>query len=97
MTTKATKPADVHPREVAKRLGVSRGMLRRCGQDFSRTVEQIADLLSEKPQWLIDGQAATAARKQQQRNAAALRESHHHQESDRAQRMLWAYKDGHAG
>ncbi|MFF4888552.1 DUF5997 family protein [Micromonospora chersina] len=97
MTTKAAKPADVHPREVAKRLGVSRGTLRRCGQDFSRTVEEIADLLSDRPQWLIDGQAAAAARKQQQRDAAALRERRDQQESDRAQRMLWAYKGGCGG
>lgn len=83
-----------HPREVAKKLGVSRATLRRCDQDFGRTAGQIADLTAEQPQWLVDGRAAAAAGKQEQREIGARRERRYEKEAARAQRMLEAYKDG---
>jgi hypothetical protein len=88
------KPEVLHPREVARGLGVSRRALRRCGEDVSRTVEQIAALIAEQPRWLIEGRAATAARKQDQRELGARRKSREPKETARAQRMLDAYKDG---
>lgn len=94
MPTKQDKTGVLHPREVARRLGVSRATLRRCEQDVSRTVEQVADLLAEQPQWLVEGRAATAARKQEQRDLGARRERREQKETDRAQRILDAYKDG---
>ncbi|WP_433304979.1 DUF5997 family protein [Actinoplanes sp. CA-030573] len=87
-------PQNLHPREVARRLGVSRGTLRRCGEDGNRTVEQIAALIDEQPQWLIEGRAATASRKQQQRELGARRERREQKATADAQRMLDAYKDG---
>jgi hypothetical protein len=89
-----TRDGCLHPREVASRLGVRRATLRRCGQDVGRTVEQIADLLTEQPQWLIEGRAATAVSKQLQGEAVGRREMRDQRETDRAQRMLDAYQDG---
>lgn len=89
-----TREGRIHPREVARRLGVSRATLRRCGQDVGRTVEQIAALLTEQPRWLVEGRAATATRKQEQQDLAARRDGRDLREAARAQRMLDAHKDG---
>jgi hypothetical protein len=94
MPTELDKSPTLHPREVARQPGVSRGTLRRCGQDVGRTVEQIADRLTEQPEGLTEARAATAARKQQQRDVVARREMPDQRATDRAQRMLWADKDG---
>lgn len=94
MPTNPAEPGVLHPRDVARGLGVSRGTLRRCGQDVSRTVEQIAALLAERPQWLTEGRAATAARKREQRELGARGERREQKEMARAQRMLDTDKDG---
>jgi Family of unknown function (DUF5997) len=53
MTVMANRDAVLHPRQAAAALGVSRGALRRAGQDRCYSPAEIADLRADPPRWLI--------------------------------------------
>ena len=93
MTAMASRDAVLHPRRAAAALGVSRGALRRAGQDRSYSGAEIADLRADPPEWLIAGREQRKAQRERERIVRQRRAARDAAELELAEAYLRAVKD----
>jgi hypothetical protein len=83
----------LHPRQSAAALGVSRGALRRAGEDRSYSRAEIAELRADPPGWLVTAREHRRAQRERERIDRPRRVAREAEELELAEAYLRAFKD----